>query len=169
MARADMVPHGVSRARSRGYGCLLIVLFLIDGTSTAQGAASPPGKAIVRLERPEVGTARRRSRIWLSGFSELPPHRPTGTAMGMAISTWSIGNNRLIAAPAAPPRQPIDLHWESAPDWLNNAPEWLRNAPHSRRRGLPLVHLWNSSRFLLALGFNEHGVPGIYLTQSLMH
>jgi hypothetical protein len=63
----------------------------------------------------------------------------------------------------------MDLHWDDTPDWVNNTPEWLRSARHFRRRGLPLVHLWASSHFLLALGLNEHGVPGIYLTQTPMN
>jgi hypothetical protein len=32
---------------------------------------------------------------------------------------------------------------------------------------LPLVHLWESPHYLLALGLSNHKVPGLYFTQKL--
>jgi hypothetical protein len=33
------------------------------------------------------------------------------------------------------------------------------------RNGLPLVHLWQSEKNMVALGLNTHGLPGIYFTR----
>jgi hypothetical protein len=55
--------------------------------------------------------------------------------------------------------------------WQNNtgivSPRVVSLARNFRRNGLPVVHLWESGRNLLAIGFNPHGVPGIYLTQKM--
>jgi len=88
--------------------------------------------------------------------------------MGMTTAVWSLNSKHFIAEPESPLGHPMDLHWEDTPDWvLHNSPEWLRRAGQSRRRVLPLVQLWGSPHVLLVLGFNQHGVPGVYFTQPL--
>jgi hypothetical protein len=69
---------------------------------------------------------------------------------------------------AADGAAPMDVQWRNVkgPEWVQGAPEWLQNARNFRRRGLPILHLWESSHMLLALGVNGHGVPGLYLTQK---
>jgi hypothetical protein len=64
----------------------------------------------------------------------------------------------------------FDIHWRNIPGpaWVEDVPEWLSsNAKNYRRRGLPLVQLWESSHYLVALGLSNHGVPGAYLAQKL--
>lgn len=36
-----------------------------------------------------------------------------------------------------------------------------------RRDGLPVMHLYQSNQNSLAIGFNNHGVPGIYFTRHI--
>jgi transposase len=55
---------------------------------------------------------------------------------------------------------PFPIRWQSTP-------EIVRQVRDIRRRGLPIVHLWQSTRALVAIGLNKHGVPGIYITQRV--
>ena len=135
-----MMPRVLVRTPARGRTCLWIALLLIAAAPTARCGPSPPGRIALHSDRPAVATLRHRPRAGFSHTSE----------------------------PASRLGQRSDLHWENAPDWVNDTPEWLRGAWQYRHRGLPLVHLWESSHYLLALGINEHGVPGIYFTQSLV-
>jgi hypothetical protein len=32
---------------------------------------------------------------------------------------------------------------------------------------LPVLHIWESSNYLVALGLSNHGVPGVYFSQKL--
>jgi hypothetical protein len=56
--------------------------------------------------------------------------------------------------------QTLAIRWQTTP-------EWVRTVRSYRRAGLPLVHLWESTDALVAIGVNRHGVPGIYLTRKL--
>jgi hypothetical protein len=47
-------------------------------------------------------------------------------------------------------------------------PSWvIDDAKNYKRRGLPILHLWESSHYLVALGLSSHGKPGIYFSQKL--
>jgi hypothetical protein len=64
----------------------------------------------------------------------------------------------------------FDVRWQASPGpaWVQNVPDWVTsNARNYRHRGLPLVHLWESPRYLVALGLSNHGVPGLYFSQRL--
>ena len=64
----------------------------------------------------------------------------------------------------------FDVRWQSSPGpaWVQNVPDWVTsNARNYRHRGLPLVHLWESPHYLVALGLSNHGVPGVYFSQKL--
>jgi hypothetical protein len=64
----------------------------------------------------------------------------------------------------------FDMHWRNSvgPEFVRNIPEWVTtDAKNYHRRGLPLVHLWESSNYLVALGLSNHGVPGVYFSQKL--
>lgn len=70
----------------------------------------------------------------------------------------------------SPDASRFDVHWQNSqgPAWLQDVPDWVTsNARNYRRRGLPLVHLWESPHYLVALGLSNHGVPGVYFTQKL--
>jgi hypothetical protein len=72
------------------------------------------------------------------------------------------------ASPIAPIARSMAIHWDDAPDWMRVAPPGVMSAARQfRRRGLPLVRLWQSPHLLLALGLNNRARPGIYLTQKL--
>jgi hypothetical protein len=51
-------------------------------------------------------------------------------------------------------------HWDDTPQVIQAAKQF-------KRRGLPLVHLWESDHALLALGVNQRGKLGLYITQKI--
>ena len=62
------------------------------------------------------------------------------------------------------------VRWQTMPGpaWVQRVPAWLvEDAKTYHRRGLPLLHLWESSNYLVALGLSNHGVPGVYFSQKL--
>jgi len=62
------------------------------------------------------------------------------------------------------------VRWQSMPGpaWAQHIPSWvIQDAKTYHRRGLPVLHLWESSNYLVALGLSNHGVPGIYFSQKL--
>jgi hypothetical protein len=62
------------------------------------------------------------------------------------------------------------VRWQSLPGpaWAQYIPSWvIQDAKTYHRRGLPVLHLWESSNYLVALGLSNHGVPGIYFSQKL--
>jgi hypothetical protein len=64
----------------------------------------------------------------------------------------------------------FDVRWQNSlgPAWAQNIPDWVTsNARNYRHRGLPLVHLWESPHYLVALGLSNRGVPGLYFSQRL--
>jgi hypothetical protein len=80
---------------------------------------------------------------------------------------------KLEAHAGSPIASRFDIPWQitpgPAPAWVQqNVPQWITdNAKNYRRRGLPLLRLWESSHYMVALGLNKHGVPGAYFTQKL--
>jgi hypothetical protein len=64
----------------------------------------------------------------------------------------------------------LNVPWRNVPGpaWVGNVPDWVtETARNYRHRGLPLVDLWQSSHYMVALGLSNHGVPGVYFTQKL--
>lgn len=62
------------------------------------------------------------------------------------------------------------VRWQTMPGpaWVQRVPAWLvEDAKTYHRRGLPVLHLWESSNYLVALGLSNHGVPGVYFSQKL--
>jgi hypothetical protein len=67
---------------------------------------------------------------------------------------------------AEAPRAVIAIHWQptDVPFVSPRIASLVRNFRHD---GLPLVHLWESGRNLLAIGLDPRGKPSIYFTQHL--
>jgi hypothetical protein len=64
----------------------------------------------------------------------------------------------------------FDVQWKNTPGpaWVGTVPDWVTNtARNYRHRGVPLVDLWQSSHYMVALGLSNHGIPGVYFTQKL--
>jgi hypothetical protein len=62
------------------------------------------------------------------------------------------------------------VRWQTmlGPAWVQHVPSWvIQDAKTYHRRGLPLLHLWESSNYVVALGLSNHGVPGVYFSQKL--
>jgi hypothetical protein len=88
----------------------------------------------------------------------------------IAMDPLSRMPTRIEAEIGSPIASRFDVHWQSTPGpaWVQNVPDWVTsNAKYYRHRGLPLVHLWESSHYLVALGLSNHGVPGVYFSQKL--
>jgi hypothetical protein len=71
------------------------------------------------------------------------------------------------ADPGAPAglHAPQGLHWQDASAPIS--PTLVNLARNYHREGLPLVHLYEADRNMVAIGLNPHGVPGIYFTQKM--
>jgi len=75
-----------------------------------------------------------------------------------------------MAEAASPIAKQLDVHWQNnaVPLVVQSVPEWVTStAKNYHRKGLPVVHLWESSNSLIALGLSNHGVPGLYFSQKL--
>ena len=62
------------------------------------------------------------------------------------------------------------VRWRAVkgPEWVRNVPQWvIDDARNYKHRGLPLVHLWQSTQYQVALGLSNRGVPGVYFSQRL--
>jgi len=113
-------------------------------------------------------------------------HRPAmsfGSRLSMATAGEAIAHDTRIemeprtdmpsateAQMASPIASRFDVRWQTSPGpaWVQNVPDWVTsNARNYRHRGLPLVHLWESPHYLVALGLSNHGVPGLYFSQRL--
>ena len=178
-----MSPRDLHRPRGRGPRRLVTVIVLLSLSSTAAaqrtlsaGAGKPPSSpaAIGRIGQ-KLAAANHHfdlSQPAAREFAAVQPGRRAARAEvtpqpldGMRLTTMRATAGRRdgeIAATAIGSQRAaaFDVHW-------NNSPEWVRNARAFRRRGLPIVHLWESSQALVAIGVNRHGVPGIYFTQKL--
>ncbi len=115
----------------------------------------------------------------------------TTTPSGASASRWQLEQNRAYAPPPAYSdnastsvasvvfrRSPMSTMANESPTtstvaqslssarW-DDTPQVIQAAKQFKRRGLPLVHLWESEHALLALGLNQRGKPGLYITQKI--
>jgi len=61
------------------------------------------------------------------------------------------------------PGTQFPIQWRQGPEIVDPAVVSLIKNYH--RNGLPIVHLWEKDKNLVALGLNNHGLPGIYFTR----
>jgi hypothetical protein len=114
---------------------------LIDGYSVSAGSG-----AVAREMRMEVNPSIANS------------SRPESAAPGVIFASESGLEAR------------FGVRWQTTlgPAWVQHVPSWLiQDAKTYHRRGLPLLHLWESPNYLVALGLSNHGVPGVYFSQKL--
>jgi hypothetical protein len=115
----------------------------------------------------------------------------TTTPSAASASRWQLEQNRVYAPPPAHSdnastsvasvvfqRSPMSSMANESPTtstvaqslsgarW-DDTPQVIQAAKQFKRRGLPLVHLWESEHALLALGLNQRGRPGLYITQKI--
>lgn len=71
------------------------------------------------------------------------------------------------ATPSSPLAPGFSVPWDDSPAWMHSAPTLVQAAKSFRRQGLPILHLWQSTHYQLALGFSPHGRAGLYFTQRI--
>jgi hypothetical protein len=164
-----------------------LLLFALSGKAMAQCAVEPPGHTGANLASAPP---------WQAAPSGCHGARSvTDKQSGLipAASRFSMASAKSLVAPdsnmqtgsrfetsakleshtGSPIASRFNIPWQitpgPAPAWVQqNVPEWITsNAKNYRRRGLPLLRLWESSHYMVALGLNNHGVPGAYFTQKL--
>ena len=118
----------------------------LRGVAAAGIAAVPAPRAAAIAPAPKV--------VPLDQPRAKPLQEPTPPAPGRD----GIADNRWPVAFA------INWHTQSG---IVNPQEIVSRARNMRRTGLPIVHLWQSDKNLVALGLSPHGVPGVYFTQRL--
>jgi hypothetical protein len=92
----------------------------------------------------------------------IPLDRPR--AKTLQESTASVS----AASSAVEDRSPVafGIQWHTQ-SGVVNPQEIVSRARNLRHSGLPIVHLWQSNKDLVALGLSPHGVPGVYFTQGM--
>jgi hypothetical protein len=88
-------------------------------------------------------------------FAEAPHSTPSSLSLRTAIASNEEGRSAVA----------FSIRWQNNPSFVS--PKLASLARNFRHSGLPIVHLWQSGRNLLAVGLNPHGKPGIYFTQQL--
>ena len=90
-------------------------------------------------------------------FAEPAQWTPSNLSLRPAIGTNEEGRSAVG----------FTIHWQNQNNPSFVSPKLASLARNFRHNGLPVVHLWQSGRNLLAIGLNPHGKPGIYFTQQL--
>ena len=146
---------------------LVAVALLLGATSLAQAASV--GRVLVG----EMSTTVHRSgaatlSLWMTHITakvaQKQPLDQPRQAM-TALQDLSARTREIDANEEARSRVAFEIHWRNDPDFVS--PKIASLARNFRRNGLPIVHLWQSGRNLLAIGLNPHGKPGIYFTQKI--
>jgi len=83
----------------------------------------------------------------------------SGLAASPAGSSAATQNSALVSGFSVP--------WDDSPAWMHSAPTLVHAAKEFRRQGLPILHLWQSTHYQLALGLSSHGRAGLYFTQRI--
>jgi hypothetical protein len=118
------------------------------------------------------------ARPLIDGYSVSTTSGTVAREMRMEVNprTVSPGRGGSTAAPGASSESESGLEarfgvrWQTLPGpaWVQRVPSWLvEDAKTYHRRGLPVLNLWQSSRYVVALGLSNHGVPGVYISQKL--
>ena len=106
----------------------------------------------------------------------LAPPRPSNLSVVVArglraeIERGAAPQTSIAGSAESPIAARLALQWRNlrGPGWSDRVPDWVvKDAVNYRRRGLPLVHLWQSTNYQLALGVSNHRVPGIYFMQKV--
>ena len=147
---------------------LVAVALLLGATSLAQ-AASPVGRVLVGEMSPTVHRSGAATlSLWMTHITakvaQKQPLDQPRQAM-TALQDLSARTREIDANEEARSRVAFEIHWRNDPDFVS--PKIASLARNFRRNGLPIVHLWQSGRNLLAIGLNPHGKPGIYFTQKI--
>jgi hypothetical protein len=162
-----------------------LAMLVINASAHAQPCPSDPPGVNPSSPHPTSATLRSaiRSTLNLSGPAQ-PCHRSTPNQaidvhhLSLAAASLVIARQtRIEMDPRATDGegrvqagQPLSVQWRNTvgPAWVASVPDWVTDtAKNYRHRGLPLVDLWQSSHYLLALGLSNHGVPGVYFSQKL--
>jgi hypothetical protein len=150
-------------------------LLVMVGTSLAQGrpvtastAGAPVGALPVHSAR-VVTTARAVTpslNLWPSATLIPKQTRPRSFAESAAAAGHLRDPETGLPQSDAPNSYVgFPIKWENTP--ANVSPQVVSIARNFRHNGVPILHLWGSGRNLLAVGFNPHGVPGVYFTQKM--
>ncbi len=113
-----------------------------------EGYSVPAASTVARVTRMEL-------------YSRIANPSRADPAAGGGRGTSSASDSGLEAR--------FGVRWQSIPGpaWVQRVPSWvIEDAKTYHRRGLPILHLWESSSYLVALGLSNHGVPGIYFSQK---
>jgi hypothetical protein len=156
--------------RARAFAAAALLL----GTNSLALAAPPPGQMVTgALLSPAHSVHNQRAALNLS----MPPiASPTALYRAQRLDEqwlgrarpddWSVRAIGIGANEQGRSRVAFAIRWQDSPTDLVS-PEIVNLVRNFRRNGLPIVHLWQSGRNLVAIGLNPHGKPGIYFTQQL--
>lgn len=154
-----------------GHGIAFAALALSLGATSPALAA--PALARVGFEGPSplhsVRSQRGLLNLSLPATPAIAQHRPqrfdeSGWAL-IGLHNGFVRTGPIDANEEGRSRVAFAIHWHDDPPIVS--PQVASVVRNFRHNGLPIVHLWQSGRNLLAIGLNPHGKPGIYFTQQL--
>ncbi len=162
------MPYKTNALKGKGMQVLLTLL-LLGGWSLALAAPAQESTNSQRQARHHVQAPR---------VAPLNVALPAGTAAKLAIRPVALDEPRArLPNPAdgaaavaetsgeRPNGPGFDIRWRESREIAG--PDLVSMIRNYRRDGLPVVHLYQSSQNLLAIGVNPHGLPGIYFTRHV--
>jgi hypothetical protein len=177
------------RAQGRAGAVALLLLFSFTGKAMAQCASEPFSRGSSNVANAAAWQGAQsgcRGARTAASLDKQPALIPAASSFSMAAARAMVARDsraevdsgfetsaKLEAHTGSPIASRFDIRWQitpgPAPAWVQqNVPQWITdNAKNYRRRGLPLLRLWESSHYMVALGLSNHGVPGAYFTQKL--
>jgi hypothetical protein len=161
--------HASSTQDAVRFGLAGLLPVTLLGASSLAHAAAPIEQVAERLSQAHPVHSQRE--VLNLGFARIPTatlvqHSP----QRFAEPPQSMPSNLFFRPAIAPDEEgrsavAFTIRWQNNPSFVN--PKLVSLARNFRHNGLPIVHLWESGRNLLAIGLNPHGKPGIYFTQQL--
>lgn len=160
-----MISGALHSQRHHWLGSLSLLACL--SLSAPANAQTCPSTALAQLgcHRATAGAARDLHRFPLPAAGVVAAHE-----VRMKMDPRVDEQARIGAEVGRPIAQQFDIQWRNLPGpaWVENVPDGvIATAKSYHHRGLPLVDLWQSSHYMVALGLSNHGVPGVYFTQKL--
>ena len=167
---------GLWNGALRGSGCAFLLLALVaEASQCPQDLAAP-------ANRPTAAKASTTALINVVAATCRRPASAETAEAGQArsqtskldyASLRSVESDRVANATSDFPSE-IDsrfgVRWRAVkgPEWVRNVPQWvIDDARYYKHRGLPLVQLWQSNHYQVALGLSNRGVPGVYFSQKI--
>jgi hypothetical protein len=158
--------------RSLRHVPVLLGLLCLATSAAAQEKFSEIARTNVSADHPpQLGRPHSLEAVGPARWQLPQAYTPRSTYIDhLLMAPGTAGTRPEMAASRTPNSTPgaaFSVPIDQSPTWMRTAPTLVHAVKQFRREGLPLVHLWQSQQYQLALGLSNHGRPGLYFTQKL--